>query len=60
MSFTVEESMHIIYDLDSSNIMMWEFVQYIGKQRKEQQYNDYQGVPITPERIGALMAIITA
>jgi len=35
-----------------------ELVKYIGKQRMEQQYNDYKGVRITPERVDALKAII--
>jgi hypothetical protein len=39
---------------------LWESWFNIGKQRREQKYKDYKGVPITPERIGALKAIIAA
>ncbi|QEE50697.1 hypothetical protein FUA48_14255 [Flavobacterium alkalisoli] len=58
MSFTIEESMTIICDFDFSKMQMSELVKYIGKQRKEQQYNDYNGVRITPEHIDALKTII--
>lgn len=58
LSFTIEESMAIKCGFDCSNIQMSELVMYIGKQRKEQKYNDYKGVPITPEHIDALKAII--
>lgn len=60
LSFTIEESMTVIIDLKRAKIQMGELVKYIGKQRKEQQYNDYQGVKITPERIYALKVIIVA
>lgn len=32
---------------------------YIGDQRRQQQYNDYSGVAITPEQITALKAVIS-
>jgi hypothetical protein len=46
--------MRIICDFDCSKVQMGELVKYIRRQRKEQLYNDYNGVPITPERIDAL------
>lgn len=50
--------MAIISDFNCSKVQMGELVKYIGKQRKEQQYNYYEGVRITPQNIDALKAII--
>lgn len=60
ISFTIDESMTIIADLDCGTVLMGELVKYIGKQRKEQQYNDYKGVPITPDRIHLLRNAIAS
>jgi len=60
ISFSIEESASIIFDINRGKVLMSELLQYIGKQRREQQYNDYKGVPITPQHIGALRAIIAA
>ena len=60
ISFNVKETMAVITNFDCAKVLMRELVQYIGMQRREQKYNDYKGVPITPERIGALKAIIAA
>ena len=57
---SVQESMGIISDLDGAKVQMGELWNYICSQRKEQQYNDYKGVSITPERIAALKSLIKA
>lgn len=51
LSFSVQESMVIIDALNHSKVSMKELVTFIGHQRKQQQYNDYTGVTITPERV---------
>lgn len=58
LSFSIPESMVIIDGLNSSKVLMRELVTYIGYQRKQQVYNDYQGVEITPEMINQLKAMI--
>jgi hypothetical protein len=60
LSFTIQESMAIITDLDHSKVSIKELVAYIGHQRKQQKYNDYTGVSITPERVNLLKNIIAA
>ncbi|MGQ2985360.1 BT4734/BF3469 family protein [Flavobacterium sp.] len=60
LSFSVQESMVIIDGLNRAKVSMKELVTYIGHQRKEQQYNDYSGVPITPEQVNLLRNIIAA
>ena len=58
LSFTTKESVDIIHGLGKSKSTLQELVQYIGGQRKQQQYNNYKGVVITPEYITALKAMI--
>jgi hypothetical protein len=58
LSFNVEETIKIIYDIDSSKTTMIELVRYIGKQNKEQKYNDYNGVQITSLTISKLKNFI--
>jgi hypothetical protein len=58
LSFSVEETIKIINGVDSSNIPMLQFVNYIGKENKEQKYNDYDGVPITSFTISRLKNLI--
>lgn len=58
LSFSVQESMTIIDGLNRSKVSMKELVTYIGYQRKQQKYNDYTGVPITPERVNLLKNMI--
>lgn len=60
LSFSVQESMAIIDGLNQSKVIMKELVAYIGQQRKQQKYNDYKGVLITPQRIDLLKSIIAA
>lgn len=60
LSFSVEESMSIIDGLNQSSVSMRELVTYIGYQRKQQKYNDYKGVAITPERVNLLKGMIAA
>ena len=60
MSFSVQDSMAIIDGLNSSKATMRELVTYIGYQRKQQMYKDYQGVEIKPEMINQLKAMITS
>jgi len=50
--------MVIIDGLNSSKVTMRELVSYIGYQRKQQVYKDYQGVEIKPEMISQLKAMI--
>jgi len=58
LAFSVPESMVIIDGLNSSKVPMQELVTYIGYQRKQQVYKDYQGVTITPDMINQLKAMI--
>lgn len=58
LSFDVDQTMAVIYDINFSKIPMGDLVRYIGKQRKEQKYNDYQGVAITSDTISKLKAMI--
>jgi hypothetical protein len=50
--------MDVIHGLDKSKATLQELVEYIADQRRQQQYNDYIGVAITPEHITALKAMI--
>lgn len=59
LAFTQKEAFKIIMDINHSNIEMIELVNYIGKQNKEQKYNDYVGVPITSDTISKLKGMIT-
>jgi hypothetical protein len=58
LGFTIQESTEIIHGIRKSKATLKELVQYIGDQRKQQQYNDYTDVVITPEHITALKAVI--
>ena len=58
LSFSVPESMIIIDGLNSSKVTIKELVTYIGYQRKQQRYKDYQGVEIKPDMINQLKAMI--
>jgi hypothetical protein len=58
LSFSVHESMVIIDGLNRSKVSMKELVTYISYQRKQQKYNDYTGVSITPERVNLLKNMI--
>lgn len=58
LSFNVDDTSKIISDINRSNIEMNVLVNYIGKQRKEQKYNDYGGVQITSEIISKLKGMI--
>ena len=58
LSFNVDDTSKIISDINRSNIEMNVLVNYIGKQRKEQKYNDYDGVQITSEIISKLKGMI--
>lgn len=58
LGFTIQESTEIIHGLNKSQATLKELVEYIGDQRRQQQYNDYTGVPITPEHIAALKGMI--
>ena len=48
----------IIHGINKSEATLQELVEYIAHQRRQQQYNDYKGVAITPEHITALKAMI--
>lgn len=56
--FDVTDTMKIISDINHSKIKMTVLVDYIGKQNKAQKYNDYDGVPITADKIAMLKNII--
>jgi hypothetical protein len=58
LSFDIDETMKIIYDIDRSKIPMIELVHYIGKQINEQKYRDYDGVSIKPILIAKLKNMI--
>lgn len=58
LSFSVDDTTEIITDISHSKIEMNVLVNYIGKQYKEQKYNDYDGVPIVADTISKLKAII--
>ena len=58
LSFSVDDTMKIIYSIDRSNIPMLQLVQYIGKQIKEKKYRDYDGVAVTSLVISKLKTIV--
>ncbi len=58
LSFNVTDAMKIISDINHSKIEMNVLVKYISKQNKEQKYNDYDGVPITADKITMLKSMI--
>lgn len=58
LSFSVDDVMKVIYDIDSSKIPMIELVNYIGKLNKEQKYVDFEGVQITYYTISKLKNLI--
>jgi hypothetical protein len=58
LSFSVDDVMKVIYDIDSSKIPMIELVNYIGKLSKEQKYVDFEGVQITYYTISKLKNLI--
>jgi len=58
IGLTAQESMIVIHDFNGSKIKMKELVLYINKQKREQIYNDYKGVSITPTRIDKLRHMV--
>lgn len=60
LSMSVIESVTIIEDFNRSNVQMKELIAYVNRQRKEQKYKDYKGVPFTPERLSLLKRMIAA
>jgi hypothetical protein len=58
LSFDVDDTMSIIYDIDHSRITMDEFVKYVSKLAREQRYNDYNGVAVTQQVIENLKSIV--
>ncbi|MFY0482444.1 hypothetical protein ACI6PS_07535 [Flavobacterium sp. PLA-1-15] len=58
MGLTVKESMMVIHDFNCSKIRVKDLVLYIGKQRKEQVYNDYKGVSITQTLVNRLKNMV--
>lgn len=58
LSLNVEDSIKVISDINYSQITIKELINYITKQKKEQNYMDYNGVYITKELVSNLKAII--
>jgi hypothetical protein len=58
LSLKVEDSIKVISDINYSQITIKELINYIAKQKKEQNYMDYNGVYITKELVSNLKAII--
>lgn len=58
LSFSVEDTMKIIYGINRSKVPMLQLVNYIGKQNKEQKYLDYDGVAITSLVVSKLKTIV--
>lgn len=58
LSLKVEDSIKVISDINYSQITNKELINYITKQKKEQNYMDYNGVYITKELVSNLKAII--
>lgn len=58
LSLKVEDSIKVISDINYSQITIKELINYITKQKKEQNYMDYNGVYITKELVSNLKAII--
>lgn len=59
LSCNTDDTMKVIYDIDRSQITMKELVQYISKQSREQNYNHYQGLAITPQIVANLKSIVS-
>lgn len=58
LSYDVDDTMSIIYDIDHSRITMKELVKYVSKLAREQKYNDYNGVAVTQQVITNLRSIV--
>jgi hypothetical protein len=58
LTFSVDDTIKIIYGIDCSNILMVELFQYFGKQIREKKYRDYDGVAITSDTIMKLKSMI--
>jgi hypothetical protein len=58
LSYNVDDTMSIIYDIDHSSVTMNELVRYITKQIIEQKYNDYAGVVVTQKVVENLKSIV--
>ena len=58
LSFSVEDTMRVINDIDHSQIPMGDLVKYVVRQIKEQKYNDYRGVQITDVDVSKLRSMI--
>ncbi|WP_124019567.1 hypothetical protein [Flavobacterium sp. HTF] len=58
LSFDVDDTMKIIYDIDNSRVEMRSLVRYINRQRTQQKYNDYDGVQINTSTICKLKSLI--
>jgi hypothetical protein len=58
LNFTIRESSQIISGINTAKITLKELVEYIGIQRRQQHYDDYKGIAITPEHITALKAVM--
>nr|WP_315172328.1 hypothetical protein [uncultured Flavobacterium sp.] len=58
LSFSVDDTIKIIYGINRSKVPMLQLVNYIGKQNKEQKYLDYDGVSITSFVVTKLKAIV--
>jgi hypothetical protein len=58
LSFSVADTIKIILDSNHSKVKMTVLVDYLAKQNKSQKYNDYDGVPITADKIVMLKKMI--
>jgi hypothetical protein len=58
LSFGVDDTIKIIYGINRSKVPMLQLINYIGKQKKEQKYIDYEGVAITPLVVSKLKTIV--
>jgi len=58
LSFSVDDTIKIIYGINRSKVPMLQLVNYIGKQNKEQKYLDYDGVAITSLVVSKLKTIV--
>ncbi len=58
LSFSIDDTIKIIYGINHSKVPMLQLVDYIGKQNKEQKYLDYEGVAITSLVVSKLKTIV--
>ncbi len=58
LGFTVKESVAIIMEMNADNVRFCDLIKMVGKMKREQQYNDYNGVVITNDIISNLKNII--